>query len=350
MTFYNIIFGILFFGAFSEVIRSLAAGPDWKLFYQTATLSVLIFSDTIYTAVVIEGKRQSYSIVMKLLDLTSFILLSLAVVVIDPNEKNMFHVDASRLRTLVCGNLGCEPEAIFWALLTLYVLILIGWNASLRIYRNLKYHRWVTWVQPILATIFTAMAVLSWRPGWDPILDAARPTIFFLSLIYLVGYKTFLTKVLDAVALKRLTPDDAHAIHHWPPYPARVAALDYALRSGGWLDMFTESPTTHRWAAWHDGKLVGFSILTGNSKTEAEFYIALHPERLGEGLGGKITKQTLALGFQKLGLKRIHLKVRDWYTEAIGLYEDVGFKKYGNCVENIQGQPVSFMTMECKRS
>jgi len=56
MTFYNIIFGLLFIGAFREVIFALAQGPDWPLFCLTATLSVLVFSDTIYTSVVIEDR------------------------------------------------------------------------------------------------------------------------------------------------------------------------------------------------------------------------------------------------------------------------------------------------------
>jgi RimJ/RimL family protein N-acetyltransferase len=349
MTFYNIIFGILFFGAFREVISSLAAGPRWDLFCQTATLSVLIFSDTIYTAVIIEGKGQRYSIWMKLVDLLSFIWLSLAVVVVDPKRENMFQVDSQNLLALVCGNMCCKPEAIFWALLTLYTINLIIWNTALRIYRNLRHHRWIMLIQPLMAILFGAMAVLSYLPDRGEILDVARPTIAVLSLIYLVGYKPFVTKVLDAIVLEPLNGEDAHVIRFWPPYPARATALDYALRPGGWLDSFPASDTSHRWAAWHDGKLVGFSILTGNSKTEAEFYIALHPERLGEGFGRRITEQTVDLGFKTLGLKRIYLKVRDWYTEAIRLYESVGFKKYGTHVENIQGQPVDFIMMERMR-
>lgn len=112
------------------------------------------------------------------------------------------------------------------------------------------------------------------------------------------------------------------------------------------MDQFPESLITHRWAAWQDGELVGFSILTGSTEKDAEFYIALHPERLGQGLGREVTEQTIALGFKQPGLRRIHLKVRDWHTGAIRLYESVGFKKYSTCVENIQDQPVNFVTME----
>jgi diamine N-acetyltransferase len=345
MTFYNIIFGILFLGAFREVVSSLATGPDWNKFCLTATLSVLIFSDTIYTSMVIEGRRNTYSVLMKLLDLTSFILLSFAVVVVDPTKENMFQVDAAcRLESLF-GSENFKREGVFWMLLSLYAIVLILWNVRAGVYRNLKQHRWVTLVQPLLVVFFALMAVLCFTQDEEYILKPARVALLVISLIYLVGYKPFLTCALDSVVLKPLTADDAFEIQSWPHYPPRVAALDYALRQGGWLDMFPESPTTRRFAAWQQGKLVGFSILTGN-KTDAEFYIAVHPERLKEGLGRKITNQTLALGFKKHGLRRIYLKVRDWYTEAIRLYESVGFHRFGTHVEVTNGVPVNFIMMQ----
>ena len=77
-----------------------------------------------------------------------------------------------------------------------------------------------------------------------------------------------------------------------------------------------------------------------------EAYLALHPDYLGQGLGKLITKQTLLLGFNSLGLSRIHLKVREWHERAIAVYEQVGFKRTGTFVAPIQGQPVHFVTME----
>jgi RimJ/RimL family protein N-acetyltransferase len=355
VTFYNIIFGILFLGAFREVIRSLAEGPDWTLFWQTATLSVLIFSDTIYTAVVIEGKRKRYTMRMKLLDLASFILLSLAVVVIHPTDKNMFEVNATSQLGRLLGELGCTAEALFWSLLCAYSLVLIIWNAWGKTYDGLRHHRWVMWVQPMMLVVFGVMAALTWPSPWpanaDWFLAGARPAIFALSLVYLVGYKPFLTTALDSiVSLKPLSTFDAQAIRCWPQYAGAVAALDYALRAGGWLDQFPESPATRRWAAWQDGELVGFALLTDIGGSEAEFYIAVHPERLRTGLGKEITEQTVALGFNRLGLRRIHLKVRDWHAGAIKLYEQVGFRRCGTCVAPIQGQQVNFVTMECLAS
>lgn len=150
----------------------------------------------------------------------------------------------------------------------------------------------------------------------------------------------------DSITLKSLTREDAAAVGQWPPYPAPVAALDFALRKGGWLDQFPESSQNHRYAAWHQDTLVGFSMLADLHEGNAEFYLAVHPARLGQGFGEPITRQTLHIAFKSLGLSRIHLRVRNWHERAIALYERVGFKKHGTCVAPIQGQPVHFIMME----
>jgi RimJ/RimL family protein N-acetyltransferase len=146
--------------------------------------------------------------------------------------------------------------------------------------------------------------------------------------------------------LQTLTSDDVAVIRRWPPYPPEFSLLDFALRSGGWLDQFPESARAHRYGAWSGNLLVGFSLLADIVDADAEFYLALHPDYLGQGLGKLITKQTLLLGFNSLGLSRIHLKVRNWHERAIAVYEQVGFKRTGTCVAPIQGQPVHFVTME----
>jgi diamine N-acetyltransferase len=152
------------------------------------------------------------------------------------------------------------------------------------------------------------------------------------------------------VALKSISREDIALIQGWPPYPAHLADLDYALRREGWLDQFVESPTTRRLAAWDGDELVGFSILTQIADGAAEFYIALHPERIGRGIGREVTKRTLCFGFEQLGLSRIYLKVRDWHRRAISLYESIGFQKSGVCVEEVQSQAVRFVTMEIHKT
>ncbi len=148
------------------------------------------------------------------------------------------------------------------------------------------------------------------------------------------------------VTLRHLTSEDAAAARLWPPYPSTFAVFDFALRKGGWLDQFPESRRNHRYAAWQGDILVGFSILADIADGDAEFYLALHPVHVGQGLGELITRQTLLAGFEHLGLSRIHLKVRDWHETAISVYTRVGFTQQGTCVLPIQGQPVHFIIME----
>jgi RimJ/RimL family protein N-acetyltransferase len=353
MTFYNIIFGILFLGAFRVVIRSLASGPpDWKLFPLAAILSILIFSDTIYTSLVIEGHRTRYSIWMKLLDLTSFIILSFAIVVLDPTDKNIVSVDVQILLANVTGWMRCSREALFWLLLAAYTVSMITWHHWAATYAELDrpWGRRLWLAQPFLLILFLLMAVLTWPIPWLPVapVGPGRWLLFALTLVYLVGYKPLLTWHLErVVAVKPLTATDVQAIRCWPAYTGRFLPLDYALRENGWLDQFPASATNRRWGAWRDGELVGFALLTNIQNEEAEFYLAVHPDRFRQGVGREITRKVLDLGTKQLGLKRIYLRVRDWHTDAIGLYKSVGFKELpGTQVNTVNGAPVTFVTME----
>jgi hypothetical protein len=168
MTFYNIIFGLLFIGAFREVIYAFGRPgwetPDWRLFCRASILSILVFSDTIYTAVVIEDKKRMYSVPMKLLDLCSFIVLSLAVVLLNPALNDMFEVDVSKVLDSLVASTGWTAEAMFWAILAIYMVILIRWNTLMGIDRIMARHRWVKYVQPILFGAFVAMTFGVSRP------------------------------------------------------------------------------------------------------------------------------------------------------------------------------------------
>jgi hypothetical protein len=55
--------------------------------------------------------------------------------------------------------------------------------------------------------------------------------------------------------LRPLSSADANNIKEWPKYPEEFERLDYALRSGGWLDTFPESPATVRLGGWLHGEL-----------------------------------------------------------------------------------------------
>lgn len=360
MTFYNIIFGLLFIGAFREVIFALA-NLDWPLFFLATTLSVLVFSDTIYTTDIIDvdGKNNLYSVDLKLLDLLSFILLSFAVVVLNPVSNDMFEVDVTPVLDTIAGKSGLNKETLletlFWGLLTLYMLILVRWNKLLGLDRVKLRHRWVNKVQPGFVLVFAVMAGLAWF-SVEPELHCARWIVCLFVVVYLLGFKRYvcikkLHDQLDVVTLEELTEDDVAAIREWPRYQGKIELLDYALRRGGWLDHYPASETNKRYAIRErkSGKLVGFSLLTDIKDRQAELYIALRADEIKKGFGRAGVEETIRRGFNELGLKEIHLKVRDWHDEARKLYERVGFRKCGESVEIIQGQDVNFVLMKIFR-
>ncbi len=151
-----------------------------------------------------------------------------------------------------------------------------------------------------------------------------------------------------ALIIRPLTTVDRVAIKHWPPYTGDFAPLDYALRDGGWLDMFPESAVHRQLGLWQGEKLVGFSLLTGIQDRQAEFYIAIHPSETGRGFGQRATRAVLDYGFARLGLQMIYLKVRAWHARGIHVYGKMGFVATGEKTEAIQGADVRFIIMEVR--
>lgn len=185
MTFYNIIFGILFLGALREVVRSLAQ-PEHPGFWQAVTLSLLVFSDTVYTSEVIEEKQRPYSVWMKLTDLGNFVLLTFAILAIDPTAENMLQLDVRPF-------FGGRPlEPVFWSLLALYWLGLILWNVAGRMYVGVS-ARLLRWVQPAFCGLSVLMVVLSSYAPAHGATAATRPIVAVLALAYLILYKPLLT-------------------------------------------------------------------------------------------------------------------------------------------------------------
>ncbi len=149
--------------------------------------------------------------------------------------------------------------------------------------------------------------------------------------------------------LRELRACDAKQIRQWPPYPADMEQLDYALREHGWLEECRLQPDTARYAAEDDGELIGFTLLAKTGATEAEFRIALRADKTGLGLGERITRLTLQEGFEHHGLSRIHLIVRKNNLRGIRLYLRLGFADRGECRKAIHGELVEFRSMEIGR-
>jgi len=150
--------------------------------------------------------------------------------------------------------------------------------------------------------------------------------------------------------LKQLTHKEALAIRTWPAYPSEYALLDYALRKGGWLDLFPANDRNARYGIRQGRALLGFTMLVDMEHGAAEFYIAIHPDHLGAGVGGKATHLTLEEAFRVKRLDRVYLKVRVWHAKGIHLYAKHGFVPQGEVDETANGELVRFLKMEVKRA
>ena len=154
---------------------------------------------------------------------------------------------------------------------------------------------------------------------------------------------------LAMIELRILAAADVALIQNWPSYPPEFEDLDYALRAGGWLDEYRNKPSTWIYIAEQEREMLGFSILSKTGEGEAEFRIALRADRTGKGLGATTTRMTLEKGFAGNALSRIHLIVRRNNPRAIRLYKRIGFVENGECMKNVNGKPVNFLSMDISR-
>lgn len=149
--------------------------------------------------------------------------------------------------------------------------------------------------------------------------------------------------------LRALREDDVVRIKEWPPYGGDMAQMDYALRDKGWLDECRSRPDAFIYAVEDGDDLIGFTILEKTGTADAEFRIALRPDRTGLGLGEDSTLRTLQIGFGEHRFSRIHLIVRENNSRGIRLYQRIGFVDRGECRREIQGVLVDFRLMEMSR-
>ncbi len=148
------------------------------------------------------------------------------------------------------------------------------------------------------------------------------------------------------VLLRNLLPDDISTIINWPSYPPCFEELDYALRKRGLLSEYFGKPDTKCYAAEYSGELIGFAILSKTSEAEAEFRIALKPDKTGSGYGKIITLMVLNDGFINMKINRIHLIVRENNPMAIRLYKSIGLAESGKCIKEINGKHAAFLIMD----
>lgn len=148
------------------------------------------------------------------------------------------------------------------------------------------------------------------------------------------------------IELKVLSEEEKQIIYNWPSYPDDCIDLDYAIRKGGWLDIFPNNDVNTIFSAYSGSELIGFSGIHRIDNDNGDFIIALKGDKLGQGFGEEITLNILNKCFKEYGYKKISLIVRKNNQRAISLYNKIGFTHAGECVLHIRCKDAHFYKME----
>ena len=200
MTFYSIIFGLLFVGAARELLRNLVivlqldrelvaafSGDPWADLFRAATLAMFIFSDTVYTSHAVEDRGLEYTVGMKLMDTFNFVLLSVAVVLLNPTETNAFDVSA--------GQRPAWWATVFWLLLAVYFAMLSVWNWAAGIFRAMPSTARGKYLPPALMTgSLLLLAAMSVRWPVGPLASVPAAMMLAATIAYLIWYQR---RILD---------------------------------------------------------------------------------------------------------------------------------------------------------
>ncbi len=147
MTYYNILFGLLFIGSFREVLHSLGTSNIWA----ALLILAIVVNDMINVTDQFEqrGHGPKYSVWMKLIDFICFIAVALALICLDPEESFM--------KMDVVQKIPWHDQPwLPWAMLTLYWSLAVVWNALSKEYSFKRSNDWQDrWIQ-IWSILFIA--------------------------------------------------------------------------------------------------------------------------------------------------------------------------------------------------
>lgn len=95
-----------------------------------------------------------------------------------------------------------------------------------------------------------------------------------------------------------------------------------------WVKKVIAEKDSKRFAILANERYIGNIQLTNIKYSESYFGIFIgDTDYWGKGIGFTATKLIIQYGFEKLGLKKIKLRVRQGNTRAIHIYSKLGFKK-----------------------
>lgn len=155
MTFYNIIFGILFLGACQAFLFSLNSETDTRLI---ALVALMIFNDAVNTAEAVEQRDFGYTIEMKLIDLASFLVLATSLILLSENTKNFLDVPIYPSLPEFIKHPSVPP-----ALLLAYCGLVAGWNRTSKDIRQRSEWPWHL-IAAVSAIVIALLVLVALRP------------------------------------------------------------------------------------------------------------------------------------------------------------------------------------------
>ncbi len=175
MTFYNIIYAIVFLGATMEFFKYLFDGQNSaeKLAF-SSIVTLLIFIDTIYSADSLEkGHKNVYTRSMKFIDLFCFLIFCFLIILINP--------DSNILGTKFVYSFpwGITSNQLFFLLLALYFIFALLWNYAVsgnRYFRMKNPHAWYYCVGSVVFIIIS-FVINSMDTWWT------KCVVYFLDFI-----------------------------------------------------------------------------------------------------------------------------------------------------------------------
>lgn len=140
------------------------------------------------------------------------------------------------------------------------------------------------------------------------------------------------------VKIRPLEIDDAYTSVHWRNDPevfkytgntySHIITIESELE---WIKKVIVNPKDYRCAIIADEEYVGNIYLTDIEEGKATYHIFIgNKDYWGKGIAMEASKQIIRYGFQHLGLKEIHLKVKIENERAYSLYKKIGFQEYAS--------------------
>lgn len=123
MTFYGIIYAVVFMAAVRQVYYGVAIADPMQS-WAGVVIALLAFFDTAYTSQIIDDQQVLYTVGMKFIDMINCLLLLCALVIQCPRD-NLF---VSSGRGAIEPPAESEAAGWYWILLLAYWLLMYSWH------------------------------------------------------------------------------------------------------------------------------------------------------------------------------------------------------------------------------